>query len=76
MKEIQKVVLISAPEETRISRIMTRDQFPRNIAEQRIKAQLPDSVKIAKSDFVIKNDSTLESLESQARDVFTKLTAN
>lgn len=76
MKEIQKVVLISAPEETRISRIMTRDQFPRNIAEQRIKAQLPDSVKIDKSDFVIKNDSTLESLESQARDVFTKLAAN
>jgi dephospho-CoA kinase len=76
MKEIQKVVLISAPEETRISRIMNRDQFPRNIAELRIKAQLPDSVKIAKSDFVIKNDSTLESLESQARDVFTKLTAN
>lgn len=76
MKEIQKVVLISAPEETRISRIMNRDQFPRNIAELRIKAQLPDSVKIAKSDFVIKNDSTLESLECQARDVFTKLTAN
>jgi dephospho-CoA kinase len=55
---------------------MNRDQFPRNIAELRIKAQLPDSVKIAKSDFVIKNDSTLESLESQARDVFTKLAAN
>ncbi len=76
MKEIEKVVLISAPEETRISRIMARDQFPRNIAEQRIKAQLPDSVKIDKSDFVIKNDSTLESLESQARDVFTQLAAN
>lgn len=76
MKEIEKVVLISAPEETRISRIMARDQFPRNIAEQRIKAQLPDSVKIDKSDFVIKNDSTLESLESQARDVFTQLASN
>ena len=76
MKEIEKVVLISAPVETRISRIMARDQFPRNIAEQRIKAQLPDSVKIDKSDFVIKNDSTLESLESQARDVFTQLAAN
>jgi len=76
MKEIEKVVLISAPEETRISRIMARDQFPRNIAELRIKAQLPDSAKVGKSDFVITNDSTLESLESQARDVFTKLAAN
>jgi dephospho-CoA kinase len=75
MKEIQKVVLISAPEETRIARIMARDHFPRNIAEQRIRAQLPDSVKIQKSDYVITNDSTLENLESQARDVFTKIAA-
>lgn len=76
MKEIEKVVLISAPEETRITRIMARDLFPRNIAEQRIKAQLPDSVKIPKSDFVIKNDSSLESLENQAQQVFQKLVAN
>jgi dephospho-CoA kinase len=76
MKEIEKVVLISAPEETRITRIMARDLFPRNIAEQRIKAQLPDSVKIPKSDFVIKNDSSLESLESQAQQVFQNLVAN
>lgn len=75
MKEIQKVVLISAPEDVRINRVMARDLFPRTIAEQRIKAQLPDSVKIPKSDFVIKNDSSLESLESQARDVFQKLLA-
>jgi len=76
MKEIEKVILISAPEETRINRIMARDLFPRTIAEQRIKAQLPDSVKIPKSDFVIKNDSSLESLENQAQEVFQKLVAN
>lgn len=76
MKEIEKVVLISAPEEIRIARIMARDLFPRNIAELRIKAQLPDSVKIPKSDFVIKNDSSLESLETQAQQVFQKLVAN
>lgn len=75
MNEIEKVVLVSAPEETRIGRIMSRDQFPRFIAEQRIRAQLPDSVKIDKSDFVIKNDSTFTNLEQQARDVFTKLAA-
>ena len=73
MKEIQKVVLISAPEDIRINRIMARDLLPQKIAEQRIMAQLPDSVKIPKSDFVIKNDTSLESLETQARDVFQKL---
>jgi len=73
MPEIEKVVLISAPEETRIARIMSRDLFPRQIAELRIKAQLPDSAKIDKSDYVIKNDSSLEQLESRARDVFREL---
>jgi dephospho-CoA kinase len=76
MPEIEKVILISAPEETRIHRIMSRDLFPRHIAEQRIKAQLPDSAKIDKSDYVIKNDSSLEQLESRAREVFSELAEN
>lgn len=73
MPEIQQVVLISAPEETRIARIMDRDQFPRDLAELRIRAQLPDSTKEAKSDFVIKNDSTLEELVEKASQVFSSL---
>jgi dephospho-CoA kinase len=76
MPEIEKVVLISAPEETRIARIMSRDLFPRQIAELRIKAQLPDSAKIDKSDYVIKNDSSLEQLESRAREVFSELSGD
>ncbi len=73
MPEIQQVVLISAPEETRIARIMDRDHFPRDLAELRIRAQLPDSTKEAKSDFVIKNDSTLEELVEKASQVFSSL---
>ncbi len=73
MPEIQQVVLVSAPEETRIERIMDRDQFPRDLAELRIRAQLPDSTKEAKSDFVIKNDSTLEELVEKASQVFSSL---
>jgi dephospho-CoA kinase len=73
MPEIQQVVLVSAPEETRIERIMDRDQFPRDLAELRIRAQLPDSTKEAKSYFVIKNDSTLEELVEKASQVFSSL---
>ena len=76
MPEIEKVVLVSAPEEMRIARIMVRDLFPLHIAEQRIKAQLPDSAKIDKSDHVIINDSSMEQLESRAREVFGKLVGN
>jgi dephospho-CoA kinase len=73
MPEIEAVVLITAPEEIRVNRIMERDLFPRAIAEARIHAQLPDSKKIERSDFVITNDSTLESLENQSRSVFDRL---
>jgi dephospho-CoA kinase len=52
---------------------MSRDQFPRDLAELRIRAQLPDSAKEAKSDFVIKNDSTLEELVEKASQVFSSL---
>ncbi len=76
MPEIEKVVLVTAPEETRIARIMLRDLFPLHIAEQRIQAQLPDSAKIDKSDYIINNVSSLEDLESRAREVYARLTKN
>jgi dephospho-CoA kinase len=76
MPEIQKVVLVSAPEEVRISRIMQRDGFSRDIAELRLRAQMPDSQKIPRSDFVIINDSTVESATAQAKRVFNQLRSN
>jgi dephospho-CoA kinase len=76
MPEIQKVVLVSAPEEVRLSRIMQRDGFSRDIAELRLRAQMPDSQKIPRSDFVIINDSTVESATAQAKRVFNQLRSN
>lgn len=76
MEEIEKVILITAPEELRIKRIMARDQFPKEIAMGRIQAQMPDSKKINKSDFVIENDSTLEALQEKAEVVFNTITSN
>lgn len=73
MTEIEKVVLVSAPEQLRIERIIARDGFPREIAELRVKAQLPDNEKIKKSDFVIVNDSSKEALIARSRDVFSQL---
>ncbi len=74
MPEIEKVILISAPEELRIARIMTRDGFSQEAAQLRLKAQLPESQKIARSDFVIVNDGTPEQLTIRSREVFASLT--
>lgn len=70
MPELEKIVLVSAPVETRINRIVARDGFSREMAELRIAAQLPDVAKFEQSDFVIVNDGSLADLEQKAREVF------
>jgi dephospho-CoA kinase len=53
---------------------MTRDGFSQEAAQLRLKAQLPESQKIARSDFVIVNDGTPEQLTIRSREVFASLT--
>jgi dephospho-CoA kinase len=74
MPEIEKVVLVAAPDDLKISRIMARDGFSLQSAQLRLKAQLPDSEKISKSDFVIHNVSTIEAVTDRARETFARLT--
>ncbi|MEY4701215.1 MAG: hypothetical protein RL326_1402 [Pseudomonadota bacterium] len=74
MPELQKIILVSAPVETRIKRIMARDGFSREMAELRIAAQLPDADKVGRSDFIIVNDGSLEDLTRKAREVFEAIT--
>ena len=50
-----KVILVTAPEEVRIKRVMQRDKTERINVKNRIKNQLSDKEKKAKSDFVIEN---------------------
>ncbi|MBN2264154.1 MAG: dephospho-CoA kinase [Prolixibacteraceae bacterium] len=54
--QFDKIVLIIAPLEVKIERVMQRDTISRELVLERIKNQLPDSEKISKSDFVILND--------------------
>jgi dephospho-CoA kinase len=74
MPELEKIVLVSAPVETRIRRIMNRDGFSRDMAEVRIAAQLPDVAKFEQSDFIIVNDGSFEELATKTREVFEAIT--
>lgn len=71
--EIQKVVLVTAPEGIRLQRILTRDDIPSEQAQARIAAQLPDSVKEAQSDYVIQNGTSLDALTAAAKAAFERL---
>lgn len=55
-KKLDKLIMVFAPEETRIQRVMQRDGADRAAVEARIKAQLSDAEKLKVSDFVIYND--------------------
>ena len=65
------VVLIHAKRERRIQRIMERDSVSKKEAEDLLDVQMPDEEKIEKSDFIIKNDGTIEQL-MRSVDLFYK----
>ena len=65
-KECDVVISVLASRETRIERIITRDQISREKAEARIKAQNPDSFYIDASTHIINNDGDRENFFNKA----------
>jgi dephospho-CoA kinase len=58
-----KMILVVAPEQARIERVIQRDKSSRKAVVERMKNQWPDDKKIPLADFVIENsdwDLTLE----------------
>lgn len=54
-KNFDVLVTVTAPLAIRIDRVMDRDKVSKKEVQARINNQLPDTVKIAKSDYVITN---------------------
>ncbi|WP_238934831.1 dephospho-CoA kinase [Aurantibacter crassamenti] len=64
-----KIVLVTAPKEIRIERVLQRDTHQnRAKIEQRMANQLPDSEKIRLSDYIIEN-IVLESTENRVKEL-------
>lgn len=53
---LDKTITVFAPLETRIQRVMKRDQSERAAIEARISKQMPDNEKMKMADFIIRND--------------------
>lgn len=66
-------VLVTAPKELRISRLLNRDETTREKIEARMAAQWPDEEKIKLADFVIENIH-LENTKKQVDFMHKKLT--
>lgn len=55
-EECDLIVVVSAPEEVRIERVMERDETTKRDILQRMKHQLPEEEKLGRADFVVVND--------------------
>lgn len=55
-KELDKVIVVTAPTELRIKRVMERDGLTREAIEARIQRQMSEEEKAQRADFVINND--------------------
>lgn len=73
-KKCDKIILVTAPEEVRIERVMKRDNISRDKVLERIGNQWDDKKKAALSDYIIQNED-LESAKQQAYYIFKDLTS-
>lgn len=72
-KEFDKIIFISCDEETRLQRLMKRNNFTKDEALKRMSSQGDEKEKIKKSDFVIYNNSDLNKLEEDVKTVINEL---
>ena len=72
-RRCDKVIVLCAAEETQIKRLVERDGMSRTEAQKRINAQLPLGEKVKVADYLIQNDGSLETLQTETREVFQSL---
>jgi dephospho-CoA kinase len=66
-------VLVTAPPETRIARVVARDAVTAADVRARMAAQIDPAAAAARADFIIENDADLATLELRARKVYDAL---
>lgn len=72
-RELAGLIVVTAPEELRVRRILRRDGATEAEARARIAAQLPEAEKERVADFVIRNDGDEAGLRRQVEGVLSKL---
>ncbi len=71
-KALDKIIVVTAPLELRIERVMKRDQISRDSIESRIARQMLEEEKVKLSDFIIVNDGS-RSLIRQVWDIHRQI---
>jgi dephospho-CoA kinase len=74
-KGLDKIIIVTASENTRMDRVMARDNVKASEVRDRINNQLTDDEKLKYADFIIDNDGK-KLLISQVKEVFSTLTGS
>jgi dephospho-CoA kinase len=69
---VDKIILVTAPKDIRVQRVIYRDNVSEQKVKDRINAQLSDEEKLTYSDFVISNNDK-EMVIPQVLDVYKSL---
>ena len=72
-KRFDKIVFVSADVNTRLMRLIKRNNYTKEYAQKRIDAQQSEDIKIKKSDFVVFNNSDFSNLKNQITDILNKI---
>ena len=70
-----RLIVVTAPYEVSVARIVARDGIRPEMARRRLDAQLPESALAARADFLLANDGTQEQLRRQAGALAARLLA-
>ena len=73
-KTLDAVVVVDAPLELRLERVVRRSGLSEAEARARDSAQMPLADKVKRSDYVIQNDGTLDALDTEVARVWAALT--
>ncbi len=74
-KDFDRIITVFADPETRIQRVMQRDDVPRELVLERMKNQWPDEKKNVLADFVISNNNA-DLLIPQVESIHSKLSSS
>lgn len=72
-KECDIIIAVTAPREKRLERLLLRDNIPLEAIELRLSKQWNDEFYTKKSNFVIRNNDSLEDIAEQVKQIYNQL---
>lgn len=75
-RNMDRLVVVSADEPTQVRRLMLRDEISEAEARERIRSQMPLSLKVKQAHYVVDNSGTREETERRVREIYQALLAD